>query len=130
MTRINLGIDPKILSDRHLLAEHREIKRIPNTLHKSNLNNLPREFNMGQGHVRFFYDKGLYTFNRYQSILQECRRRGFDVEDYSKNWKVYKSNTELYKDYKPTESDLLKIQQRLIEKNKTYYESIFKRTNK
>ena len=30
MTRINCGIPPEELSDKHLLAEHREIKRIPN----------------------------------------------------------------------------------------------------
>lgn len=28
MTRINVGIPPRALSDKHLLAEHREIKRI------------------------------------------------------------------------------------------------------
>ena len=31
MTRINAGIPVEKLSDQHLLAEHREIKRIPNT---------------------------------------------------------------------------------------------------
>ena len=31
MTRINVGIPPTELTDRHLLAEHREIKRIQNS---------------------------------------------------------------------------------------------------
>jgi hypothetical protein len=30
MTRINVGVDPAELSTRHLIAELREIKRIPN----------------------------------------------------------------------------------------------------
>ena len=34
MTRINAGIPPKKLTNRHLLAEHREIKRIPNVIKK------------------------------------------------------------------------------------------------
>jgi hypothetical protein len=34
MTRINTGIPPKELTDKHLLAEHREIKRIPNCIKK------------------------------------------------------------------------------------------------
>ena len=32
MTRINVGILPKELSNKHLIAEHREIKRIPNCI--------------------------------------------------------------------------------------------------
>ena len=35
MTRINAGIKVENLSDQHLLAEHREIKRIPRTNFKS-----------------------------------------------------------------------------------------------
>ncbi len=30
MTRINVSINVKALTDEHLLAEHREIKRLPN----------------------------------------------------------------------------------------------------
>ena len=34
MTRVNVGIPPVELVDQHLLAEHREIKRIPNCVAK------------------------------------------------------------------------------------------------
>jgi len=88
MTRINAGIPPNELSDKHLLAEHREIKRIPNAIrnNRANLLDLPKEFTLGQGHVRFFYDKLFYLFVRYKSLLKECRRRGFNVTDFSKAW--------------------------------------------
>ena len=34
MTRINCGLNPSELTDRHLLSEAREIKRIPNLIKK------------------------------------------------------------------------------------------------
>ena len=38
MTRINVGISPAELNDKHLIAEHREIKRIPNCVAKGKYN--------------------------------------------------------------------------------------------
>ena len=35
MTRINAGIPAAMLTGKHLLAEHREIKRIPNEVRKA-----------------------------------------------------------------------------------------------
>jgi hypothetical protein len=36
MTRINVGVHPSELSTKHLIAEHREIKRIPNNVNFKN----------------------------------------------------------------------------------------------
>lgn len=49
MTRINVGVKPKELCRQHLLAEAREIKRIPNVVAKGkfNLKNQPKEFTLG-----------------------------------------------------------------------------------
>jgi len=89
MTRINAGIQPQRLSDRHLLAEHREIKRIPNQIAKGryNLEGQPEKFCLGPGHVKFFYDKLGYLFIRYQKLHHECKRRGFQVQDWSGAWR-------------------------------------------
>ena len=38
MTRINAGIPVQSLSGKHLIAEHREIKRIPNCIGKGKYN--------------------------------------------------------------------------------------------
>ena len=64
MTRINVGIPPAELINQHLIAEHREIKRIPNCIAKGkyNMDNIPRRFKLGKGHVKFFYDKLEYLF--------------------------------------------------------------------
>ena len=84
MTRVNAGIHPSELCDKHLLAEHREIKRIPNIVKsgKADLSSIPTEFSLGKGHVRFFYDKLIYLKKRYIEIYQESKRRGFEVTWY------------------------------------------------
>ena len=88
MTRINVGINPKKLTDKHLLAEHREIKRIPNMVKsgKAKMDNIPDTFTLGKGHVKFFYNKLGYLYRRYAKIHNECKRRGFNVTDYSQAW--------------------------------------------
>ena len=88
MTRINLGVKPSELCNKHLLAEHREIKRIPNIIKSSrfSLENIPKHFTLGTGHVKFFYDKLLFLKNRYISIHNECIRRGLNVADYSSSF--------------------------------------------
>ena len=88
MTRINAGYNPKRLTDKHLLAEHREIKRIPNMVRsgKAKLDNIPSTFTMGKGHVKFFYNKLKWLFNKYNNIYLECKRRGFNVTPYYDAW--------------------------------------------
>jgi len=90
MTRINSAINVKNLTDEHLLAEHREIKRIcSNYTNRKSLNNLPNKFTLGTGHVLYFVDKPSFTLSRYLSIYNECLERGFNVDNYSSNWDVY-----------------------------------------
>ena len=124
MTRINIGIKPSLLSQKHLLAEHREIKRIPNTIRtgKARIEGIPEHFTLGKGHVKFFYDKLLYLFNRYQEIHSECIKRGFSVTDYSMAWSGVPQA--LMNDYQPTADDISVIMGRLVEKDREYYSQI------
>lgn len=117
MTRINAGIPPADLSDKHLIAEHREIKRIPNTINsgKAILKNIPPKFTMGTGHVKFFYDKLLYLHKRYQKIYNECIKRGFKVTDYSEAFMVQEENNHLVNDWKPTQDAINLIKARIIQ---------------
>ncbi len=64
MTRINL-IPPTELCDQHLLAEHRELTRIPNAVAKGkfHLKGQPEEYKLGEGHVRFFFNKMTFLKN-------------------------------------------------------------------
>ena len=113
MTRINSGIPTAELVDMHLLAEHREIKRIPNCIKSGrySLENMPSTFRMGTGHVKFFYDKLQYLHNRYLDIYAECIARGFNVTDYSECFDDLPA--ELYNDYTPTDTDRMLIRERI-----------------
>jgi deoxyribonuclease (pyrimidine dimer) len=116
MTRINVGIPPAELTGKHLIAEHREIKRIPNKIKKGkySLDNQPKEFKLGLGHVKFFYDKIGYLKRRYETIYNECLNRGYNVTNYSECFEGIKP--ELMNDYKPTQSDIEIIKQRIKER--------------
>jgi len=116
MTRINVGIPVRELTDKHLIAEHREIKRIPNCISKGkySLLNQPKEFKLGSGHCVFFYDKLLYLKNRYEQLYQECLRRNFNVQYYGSAWDNVPK--ELLNDYIPKERDKEIIRQRINER--------------
>lgn len=127
MTRINAGINPSSLSDKHLLAEHREIKRIPNTIGKGKaiIKDIPDDFVLGKGHVKFFYNKLYYLFNRYNAIHRECLKRGFNVTYYREAW----DNVPviLMQDWKPTQNAADLIRQRIHERGSYWVnERVFK----
>lgn len=116
MTRINVGIKPNELSRQHLLAEAREIKRVPNLikLGKFNMTGQPEQFTLGTGHVKFFYDKLGYLKKRYISLYQECLNRGYNVTDFSSAWDGVPE--EFMGDYTPTQRDRDIIVERLKER--------------
>lgn len=129
MTRINIGISPKLLSDKHLLAEHREIKRIPNHLAKYKhkcTQNIPAEFSLGTGHMLFFINKGRYTFQRYMSIYQECCRRVFNVTYFGDAWFVYRKleYRSLYKLWMPSMEETVLLIERLQERDPVFYKDL------
>ena len=115
LTRINL-LNVEFLTNQHLLAEHREIKRIPNVIKsgKYNLDNIPSSYTMGTGHVKFFYNKLKYLYERYEYIHRECLNRGFDVTYYGECFDNLPS--ELYNDYEPTFQECFISLQRINEK--------------
>ena len=122
MTRINL-INVEELTDQHLLAEHREIKRIPNVISKGkySLKWMPETYTMWTGHVKFFYDKIEWLHNRYIAIYNECLSRWFNVENYEQSFLIY---WPLYNDYVPTEEAKLISLKRIKEKldsKKSFY---------
>jgi hypothetical protein len=116
MTRINVGIPPKKLTDKHLMAEHREIKRIPNCISKGkyDLKGQPIDFKLGTGHVKFFYTRLKYLKNRYEELYQECLDRGFNVTYYGDAWLGIPD--ELMGDYNPTQRDIEMINERIFER--------------
>jgi deoxyribonuclease (pyrimidine dimer) len=122
MTRINL-VNPRELSDQHLVAEYREIFMVGSSLQRSiksknwvkTKNNIPDEFTLNKGHVTFFYNKGMYLDKRYSLLVKEMKRRGMNPDPKRKfkksQWPKY-----LYNDWKPKNKDLKIIRKRIEEK--------------
>ena len=117
MTRINAGIPPKQLSRQHLIAEHREIVRIPNTIKsgKAKIADIPEMFTLGKGHVKFFYNKLKFLHKRYEQLYAECRRRGYNMTYFGDAFN--KLPSDLYKDYKPTKEAIALIEARIKERS-------------
>ena len=115
MTRINVAIPPKNLTDQHLLAEHREIKRLCAMYVKfTDFDKIRLTFCLGTGHMSFFMNKGQYTYHRYIQLHDECLMRGFKVENYGYNWDVYKHAH--YNNYVPSDVDKHLIVERITER--------------
>lgn len=116
MTRINVGIEPYELPDKLLIAEHREITRIPNAVKskRAKLVDIPKVFTLGSGHVKFFYTRLAYLKNRYESLYQECLKRKFNVTDKSDSFNGLPA--EVMYDYFPTQRDREILIERIMSK--------------
>lgn len=122
MTRVNV-VPPKELSTKHLVAEYREITRIPGNLKKS-LNRkskpfkhdeIPNDYVLGPGHVKFFFNKMLFLKKRFEYLVDEMLRRGYNpnykdssIFDVGQNWMG---------DYNPTKEALRLNRQRIKERS-------------
>jgi len=116
MTRINVGVGPEELPDKLLLAEHREITRIPNAVRSglAKMAGIPETFRLGAGHVKFFYDKLGYLQRRYDALYLECVARSFNVT--ARHSAFDSLPPELCGDYQETQVDRSLILQRIASK--------------
>lgn len=134
MTRINVGIHPMLLTDEHLLAEHREIKRLNNLIlarivklkRKEDCTPIPDKFTLGKGHVLFFINKYIYTYLRYERLHDECIKRQFEVTDYSGGWDMEKFQKYIRPEvYEPSDEDrqliIDRITERILSSRKTHF---------
>lgn len=80
MTRINC-VPPEELCREHLVAEYRELPRVfalaAKAYHKRDKFVAPAQYTLGPGHVKFFYSKLAYCFDRFMSLRSEMLRRGY-----------------------------------------------------
>lgn len=121
MTRVNL-ISPLCLYDQHLLAEWREIPRIPNAIRKllktknsfEILKDIPLSYTLGTGHVKFFYNKLQFIKNRHDSLKTEGFKRGLNLDSITI---VLEDIPEIFKkDFVPNEKDVTLNLSRISEK--------------
>lgn len=124
MTRINLGIPPKNLTDQHLKAELRELPRIFTAVKKRiddgvKFDDIPKEFTLGTGHMKFFYNKCQFLLKRHIMLRIEFKERY--NHDYDYDPKRSSVPNDVFNDYTPTEKDkqllVERISTRLSESN-------------
>ena len=115
MTRINL-VEPHQLTDKHLMAEYRELPRIFTAVLKLQEQgktpadvDIPDHYVLGQGHMKFFYNKLSWLHSRYINLYEELLKRGFDL-----NLMLFKSilnstmplDIKWFNDYQPSPEDI------------------------
>lgn len=110
MTRINV-ISPHLLSDAHLGAEYRELPRVFGQVRaaiargeKPDDPRNPKQYVLGTGHVRFFYNKLGFLALRYWDLVEECRYRGRKVTHPTVSEKVWEIPNEWWNDWVPPEA--------------------------
>lgn len=109
------------------MAEYRELPRIFGLARSAFERgeepgeNAPRQYTLGKGHVRFFYDKLDWLYHRQLELINEMKRRGFSPS-YDNPFKFvedipYKMNTAWFRNWIPTEEAIFlnrgRIQERL-----------------
>ncbi len=78
MTRINC-VPPSWLLDEHLRAELRELTRVYAPARALRASEDFPVYLLGEGHVRFFYERIAYLIERQGQLRAECLRRGFSA---------------------------------------------------
>ena len=112
MTRINV-VPPKKLCNKHLFAEAREMPRLVANLNTSlnrkskpfSMSEIPSEYVLGKGHVKFFFDKFKYLHKRHIEITKELLRRGYNLSNTDSS--IFATvDKKWYNDYSPTQEAL------------------------
>ncbi|AGN30264.1 DenV endonuclease V [Vibrio phage nt-1] len=127
MTRINC-MPVETLSDKHLLAEYKEITRpfskVEARIANDTMTNLkiPEHYVLGTGHETFFFDKLHYLYLRYQDLCEELIHRGVNI-DMTKfndicNWVVTTFEDTAYWNYwVPRPEDMYLNMARLVKRS-------------
>ena len=79
MVRVNLGINPKDLTDEHLIAEYNELLMLLGWIEKHPTGTVPKEFSLGKGHISFFRDKIKVVAWRLLEVEEEMIPRNFSI---------------------------------------------------
>ena len=120
MTRINT-VDVRLLSPKHLAGEKKEITRVFTHVRKAQEKGVtPKQFNgpnnyiLGTGHVKFFYDKLEWVWNRYLALAGEMTRRGYSPTIIPKEKLAKGIDKGWFGQYSVTEQDKLINMFRLV----------------
>jgi hypothetical protein len=114
MTRINV-VPVEELCNQHLFAEWREMPRLVSYLNKAKNKTIPPEYVLGQGHIRFFYDKFYWLYKRHKAITKELLNRGYNLSHTNSDI-FLEVDEENFKDWNPTQDDMVLNRMRILER--------------
>lgn len=132
MTRINLAIKPNQLSDQLLLNALGEEPRILTSViaridSNKSFDDIPSNFRMGTGHMKFFFDKCKLIFDRYCAMRDEYSKRfnkAYSEHHYNDVMEKYSYienvHPELCNDYVASLSDRKLVYDRIMERSNGY----------
>ena len=141
MTRINT-LKVNELSDELLINELGEIRRIfVNVLVRIESNkafsDIPKEYTLGAGHMKFFYNKCFYIYFRYLELRYEHEKRNkkpYSLEHLEVTESMYNQikehDCDLCNDWSPSEQDIWHCKMRIIQRSKNYKRAHHYRKNK
>jgi len=109
VVRINL-IEPKQLSDQHLIAEYREILLLFGYYRK---HPVIRPSDDHRCPMRFYQNKLLYLKNRFETLKDEMRTRNFKPQKHIELIHYDNSN---FKDFEPNETQVRQIKERITQR--------------
>jgi len=117
MTRINI-VSVEDISNKHLMAEYRELPRIFTTLQQHIDKGrpldgiyIPNQYVLGKGHMTFFYNKLAYLRIRFSQIRDELIKRGYEIDNslftkiYHDMWDLIEFTNDFQEVYHPTHKD-------------------------
>ena len=124
MTRINL-IDPDHLTQVHAVAEYKEITQFLHIVKKRveknhPMDDLPDRYTLNGGHCKFFFNKGLYLYKRYEMLYNNLINRNITIDKtrYKAHRQRFKEAYDdyLWCDYSPTKEDYKIAIARILER--------------
>jgi deoxyribonuclease (pyrimidine dimer) len=111
MVRVNL-LNPKKLMDQHLIAEYDEILMLIGYIKRyPSLDEIPTQYCLGKGHMKFFKDKLLYLKDRHELLKKEMLRRKFKP---TKEINLIEFKKQNLNNWTPNKYDKKIIKQRII----------------
>lgn len=110
----------KLMSDQHLMAEYRELPRIFTYVKKYGIpdnKDIPSQFKFGKGHIKFFTNKLKFLSDRYDEIVDELKRRDFNISfEQLKPFCYELLESEKQIKYHPKSEEIRKSTKRIMEK--------------
>jgi len=79
------------------------------------MSEIPSEYVLGTGHVKFFYNKCLFLQKRFEQLVNEMVSRGYNPS--FRDSSIFKVRDDLHNDYIPTQDALSINRQRIKDRS-------------